>query len=186
MTTCGSDITTLPFRNTPAQLMSHFAWAWMHKYGWLLIIPLSICGALATLRWEWTIVGLVIFLLVYPFVIAMVYFSYGFKPEVQNFIRPMKVTFSQKHINFTFLKENIEDSGTEEESKSFTTVNNLLIPYTDIKKMSVGKKYLTLSLCQPLRLSFTIPDNAWGETPENTLQKEAAIEIMLKNGIEFA
>lgn len=178
--------TTKFFQNSPQQLVAQMFQSWLSRYGWVLVIPMAVCGALAVFRWEWIVVGLIVLLLVYPFVLAMLYFNHAMRPETRIFIRPLRLVVTKDKMVIEFEETN--------ETKE--------IPWTQIRNVSMSGKKTIIRFVSPKYSSLTIDDNAWESTEtiseikekipeptENGLDidfKSGLTRIFEENGIKFA
>lgn len=180
---------------------------WLHRYGWLLVIPMGVFGCLAALRYEWLIVGLIVLLIVYPFVLAMFYFNYALKPETREFIRPLKVRIDENGIRLLFYrKENEEESGADSGGNTNGTdesngTNEVVAGATESKYVPVGESFYTFSDISSARLenkgltvvfkspkyaSIAVSENDWNDNLEVFKRNELLARLFSENGIKIA
>ena len=142
---------------------------WLQKWGWTIIVPFGVCGAMAALRWEWIIVALILLLLVYPFILAMLYFNYGLKPEYRRLVQPANISVYSSGVTINFENAN----------------QPVLISFNQLKNVVVEKKGLTLRLKIPKYACLHIPDDVWIADSDDCKPKEEVIRILTQNGMEF-
>ena len=152
---------------TPQNFVARILQQWLKRYGWMLVIPMSICGAMAVNRWEWLLAGILLMLPVFPMLLALVYFIYGTKPENLKFILPMRVCIDNEAVSLEY-----ENGQTE------------VIEYQNIKDVSLYGKETVINLFAPKYASIVVRDNQWeAESPEKA--KQIITAIFTKNGMTF-
>ena len=172
---------TKPFRNTPQQFVARILHLWLKRYWWILALPVVVCGAMAVFKWEWIIVALMIILLIYPFVLAMVYFNYALAPENRRFIKPLRLDVSPNGMKISYL--NIDDEDGEE--VLYKLDSEELVPFEAIKSVIPGQDDMVIMLTNPRYANITIADKDW-MTDKIKEQKTEILELFHKNGIKFA
>ena len=181
---------TIPFRNTPSQLMRRTMSLWLARWGWFLLIPITIFIILGFNRWEWFLVSLMLIFIVYPSVLVFVYFKYGLKPENRKLISPMFIEIKQNHLTINYLEETKDDKSEENNDSERvggdeTITESVNVEFDRIKGMTLGKKSMTIRFHQPSYATLTIDDAFWDESKGN-VNKNEIIDVFIKNGIKFA
>lgn len=197
-------VSTEIFRVAPSRFVGEYMLTFLYRWGWILVIPLGVCGCLAVNRWEWLVVGLILLLIIYPFVLATVYFRYGLSEEASMFIRPMRVEISRDGVCLHLMRKDESQEVRKEESQeirkdkseevrkdeSEEAAEITYVPegvrcfsHAEVKKVSSTAKELVITLKSSQ--SIVIDNHAWGQEPESTSKKSEAIEIFRKNGIEI-
>lgn len=177
-------VSTRIFAQPAAGLMSRALGRWLTggKY-FMFAVPLIVCAILgATVRWEWLLVGLAITLLIYPFLLFLVYFKVGLKPETAELIQPMECIFSPNELALRFYKISREDEGNGETTVKYLKKKSVNISYTQITRVNERPKRLILYLNLPRYGSICINDNDWREPAE----KKEAIKYLRDSGTQFA
>ncbi len=175
-------------RTTPSAYVSRIMTGWLGSYGWIAVTIFGICGAMAALRWEWLIVALILLLIVYPFVLAMVYFRYGLSPEHLVLTRPIRVTVTDSALLVDIMEATREDISAEEKT-TYRPIRRAVLNYSLVKNVTNLKDSLLIRLKEPRYATLCIPDCKWicNDTCEGGAQIRAAVvEALTKNGIKFA
>lgn len=127
----GQALTTRIYIVSPARYVARIMSMWMTRYGWILIIPFGFCGCMAFFRWEWIVVGLALFLLVYPFILSFMYFKYGLSPESRRAIQPRRITFDDHDMTIEYYCKQTDSEGQttyvfeRKEEKNYSEVRNV-------------------------------------------------------------
>jgi len=130
---------------------------WLARYGWILIIPFGFCGCMAFYRWEWIIVGLVLLLLIYPFILSFIYFKYGLSPESRRAIQPRRLTIADDGIT-------IEYFGTHTDNEGHTTYDlerKEKTNYSEVRSVNQSSEGMTIRLGRHRYDHVFIPVNAF-------------------------
>lgn len=175
-------------RVTPSAYVSRIMTGWLGRYGWVAAVVFGICGAIAAIRWEWLVVTLILLLIVYPFILAMVYFRYGLSPEHLVFTRPMKATLTDNALILRIMEKS-EGEGEESDNVAQTPSMAKVINFNDIKNVSPLKNALLIRLRTPRYATVFLPDTGWIETEGEAaeISTRAIVEdVLTKNGIKFA
>lgn len=163
------ELNTKVIQQKPQALTVRIMQQWLKRYGWLMLIAMGFCGGMAVQRWEWIVVGVALLLLVYPLILAFIYFNYGTKPEYLRFVRPMTICFGNNGITI------------QEEDQTPET-----IPFDNIKNISVYGKETVVALKVPRYLSLVIKDDQWDTDIDIKELKKTLSAYFTENGIKFA
>lgn len=160
-----TDQPTAVIHYTSTQYIKLLFSAWFARNCVWLLIPLLVCAALAFVRWEWIVVGLMILLIIYPFVLFNLFLKYGTKVENLRYIKPFTIHFSQHAVVIKW------DDGEKQVFK-----------YSDVKKVYNSKKGIKIGFNSINEFIVFIKDADW--LAEGN--KDSAIALLLKNGTKFA
>lgn len=155
---------------------------WLKKHPVILLIPGAAVVLAFVHRPEWLIVALMAVFLIYPFLLANIYFKYGFLPETRRLLSPKTVSLGDEGIELSILdvRENCQSRFTE-------TEKSLKIPYSEVSGVSLSKNKVVIRLSAPAYASIAIENDRW--INENTGLQADSSEILryfIENGIEIA
>lgn len=97
-----SAVTTAPFTSTPNGYVRRVAVMWICRWWWAVLLPVAACGVAAFREPMWIFVALMIVCLLYPALIAFIYFNYALTPEARKTVIPHTVTVSDKGVKLSF------------------------------------------------------------------------------------
>lgn len=156
------------------------------QWCWLLLIPLIIFGFLALDKWQWFVVGLAILFLIYPFVLAMVYFNYALSPESRRFIRPMIIKLKHEGLEIVYLEEQPTDKNeSTAKQPKFKIVSSEVFPFDRIESYSTAGNTLIIRFKEPKYATIAIRADQWDGENKTELMNYA-VSFLTENGIKIA
>ena len=179
-------VKSLPVRSSPSQYVGRIMSRLLIQWCWLLLIPLIIFGFLALDKWQWLVVGLAILFLIYPFVLAMVYFNYALSPESRRFIRPMIIKLKPEGLEIVYLEEQPTDKNeSAAKQPKFKIVSSEVFPFDRIESYSTAGNTLIIRFKEPKYATVAIRVDQWdGENKTDVMNN--AVSFLTENGIKIA
>lgn len=179
-------VKSLPVHSSPSQYVGRIMSRLLVQWCWLLLIPLIIFGFLALDKWQWLVVGLAILFLIYPFVLAMVYFNYALSPESRRFIRPMIIKLKPEGIEIVYLEEQPTDKNeSSAKQPKFKIASSEVFPFDRIESYSTAGNTLIIRFNEPKYATVAIRADQWDGENKTDLMNNA-VSFLTENGIKIA
>ncbi|MDE6396246.1 MAG: hypothetical protein K2K84_03135 [Muribaculaceae bacterium] len=172
MTKCPGEIITAPFSVTPSQYIGRVMGYWLSKWGWILLLPFFVCGMLAFIRWEWLIVAFILLLIIYPFILVMLYFTYGLSEEGINTVKPQRIGLINNRLIIKYLVR-------DDETGEFIPSDEKLVDLDSIKSVSESDRGVTIRLKGNFYKHIFVPDDSLND------QRINFITLLKENGTLF-
>lgn len=129
------EYTTEYFRITSSTYVRRCFSLWMDKWWWTLAIPLSILLVMAIGDIRYLIVAFALALIVYPGIMALLYFNYALRPSAAYALLPHRIILSDKEIAIEY-----------EPSDEYPVPIKQYIPFKSITRMENQGDYLILEI----------------------------------------
>lgn len=142
---CAFSIVTEPFRTTPTDYLRNTSRALMPKIAVALAVPLIACLVASLWDLRFAFVALILVFLVFPMVIAYVYFSKLLTPQAQRAIWTKRIEFNGDTRKLTVVFESADEENLPPLPVTFSSA--------DIEMATVTPRSLIL---RPVRDNFPL------------------------------
>jgi hypothetical protein len=143
-------ITLTPFRISAGSYMRLVLSLYLRRWWWVYAAVVAATAALGTIDSNFIILALMIVFIIFPMLLAYLYFYYGLAAESRYSILSKKAELTDEGLRLIFIDEKGEENGAELLKWSqFSGIqpmrNHLLLPFSGMKFRFVAIPYDSLT-----------------------------------------